>query len=111
MQIDDAVEIIQSYVPVLQKGGGGGTSVMDSSLLPLPKDQIQAAAIALYKRATDDAQKESFMGMAKSLALFQPDVGDTPISLEGERSDGTSWRSIVEPQMQDIERSLSGNPD
>lgn len=108
MKVDEAVQIIQTYVPVLQKGGGeGGTSVLDSSLLPLPKDQIKAAAVALHQQATDDAQKQSFMGVAKSLALFQPDVGDTPASLEGERSDGTAWRSIVEPEMLAIERAFT----
>ena len=108
MQIEEAAQIIQSYVAVLQKGGDGATNVLDSSQMPLPKDQIQAAAVTLYQRTTDAAQKESFLGVAKSLALFQSDVGDTPLPLEGERSDGTAWRSIVEPEMLDIERSLNG---
>ena len=57
--------------------------------------------------ATDPAEKESFIGIAKSLALYQPDVGDNPIPLEGERSEGTSWRSVVEPEMQNTERAFA----
>lgn len=105
--LGEAVTIIQSYVAVLKKSGGSAPSVLDSSLLPLPKERIKAAAIALHLQATDTAEKKSIIGVAKSLALFQPDVGDTPISLEGKRGDGATWRSIVEPEMQSIERTFA----
>lgn len=105
--VDEAVSIIQAYVAALQKNKQSASSVLDSTLLPFSKEQVNTAAIVLYLQANDEAEKKSFIGVAKSLALFQPDVGANPISLEGERTDGTPWRSIVEPEMQDIERSFS----
>ena len=107
VSLGEAVTIIHSYVPVLRKSSEYGSSVFDSSLLPFPKDRIKAAAIVLNLAATDPAEKESFIGIAKSLALFQPDVGDKPISLDGGRSDGTTWRSVVEPEMQNTERAIA----
>ena len=105
--LGEAVTIIHSYVDVLRARGEKKSSIFDSSLLPFPKDRIKAAAIVLNLAATDPAEKESFIGIAKSLALYQPDVGDNPIPLEGERSEGTSWRSVVEPEMQNTERAFA----
>lgn len=115
MQVDDAISIIQSYVSVLEKSGGGGASVLDTSLLPATKDEIKTAITILHGQAHDNAEKKSLIEVAKSCALFQPDVGDSPISLEESLADGTSWRSIVEPEMQEIELSYqedeSGLPE
>lgn len=105
--IEEAVSIIQSYVAVLQEHGKKNTSVLDSSLLPLPKEKIKAAAIALHSYATDTVEQQSIVGVAKSLALFQPDVGNKPIALEIAKPDGSTWRDVVAPEMQIIEQAFA----
>lgn len=104
--VDEAVRIVQSYVAVLQKHKKDKPTVLDISLLPFAKEQVKAAALMLHLQATDLAQRQSFIGVAKSVALFQPNVGESPVSLDGTRSDGTPWRRLVEPEMQNIERSF-----
>ena len=105
--LGEAVEIVQTYAALLPVAGVDGSVVADSSLLPFPKDRIVAAAISLMSAASDPAEKESFAEIAKTLAFFQPDVGETPISLDETRSGGGTWRGIVEADMQSIEQMLS----
>ena len=105
--VGEAVEIIRAHAALLQQTGVNGSVVVDSSLLSVPKDRVMAAAISLRSVATDPAEKESFTGIAKSLAFFQPDVGNTATDLDKKRPDGETWRSIVVAEMQEIQMALT----
>lgn len=103
----DAVEMIRAHAALLQRAGVNGTVVVDSSLLEVPKERIIAAATALGSAAADPAEMDAFKEVAKSLAFFQPDVGDTPASLDDIRPDGEAWRTVVVAEMQEIQLALT----
>jgi hypothetical protein len=107
ISIQEAVKIMQTYVAFHQKIGVIGSVVLDSSLLPFPKDVVTSAAITLNSVATDPAEKSTFFDLAKLLAFFQPAVGDNPASLEEATADGVIWGGIVELETQSIEQKFA----
>lgn len=103
----EAVAIMRSYTDLLRTAGVNGSVVVDSSVLDVPKDRILDAVVSLSLVTTNQAEKRSFGEVAKSLAFFQPDVGDTPTPLDETRPDGATWRNVVVQEMQSIHMTLT----
>ncbi|MFK7974597.1 MAG: hypothetical protein AB8C02_00585 [Halioglobus sp.] len=107
MPLDKAVSAIQAFVAIIKQHKTSATHVLDSSLLPQSKDQINAAAVKLHRLAANKKEQDSFVDIARTLAVFQPNVGSTPISINDNRADGTVWLGIVESQRVEIEQSFA----
>ncbi|CAA0098173.1 Uncharacterised protein [Halioglobus japonicus] len=110
-QSDAATEVLRQFGTVISSAGVDGSKVLDDSLLKHPKDEIKSAIVIVLNADIAPDQKAFAKEAAPVLAFFQPGVGEEGIPLDEARSDQTTWRSVVEAEIQQIARDLaSGAP-
>ena len=80
--IEKYEKIINSYGDYLAKNPTAD-QISDLSCLPFPKKQILEALILAHKSESNKQRKEQITIAAITLAYFQPDVGQEPLSALG----------------------------
>jgi len=80
--VETLEQIIKSYGEYLERNPIAD-EIRDLSCLPFPKKQILEALIFAHKSESNDKRKELIKTVAITLASFQPDVGQEPLSALG----------------------------
>jgi hypothetical protein len=57
-----------------------GAEIRDLKCLPAPKETTLLALISEYKRSNDKVRMEQIKSIAVTLASFQPNVGEVPLT-------------------------------
>ena len=82
-------DVISAYGELLEKYPG---SVLDVSMLPMPKVKMKILLKALYAKAKNAEQENIFETGFMFLSKFQDGVGATPI--DGKLSDGSVMENL-----------------
>ena len=104
---DEATEILRQFGARISAAGVDGTRVLDDSQLNRPKEDIKSAIIVVLNGEVAADQKAFAREAAPVLAFFQPGVGEGGVALDTLRSDQQTWRSVVEAEMQLINRDIA----
>lgn len=100
----EATEVLLEFGALIKELGVNGSEVFDESLLNPSKGEIKSAIVIILNGEIVEDQKAFAREAAPVLAFFQPGVGKTGIALDTLRSDQKTWRSVVEADMQEINR-------
>ncbi len=108
LPVEEALEIMQSYMSKLSSIGMDGKSAHDISRLPDTKPRIASALLALLKVTDDPETKSNYRTGISVLAFFQPDVGENAVSLDQTGPGQQTWQDIVDEEMRILNKTLSG---
>lgn len=106
ISLADAVEILRDYATLVAERGLDGRSVWDASALERPREQIEEAALVIVGASGDPQERDAIAGAARTLAFFQPGVGEEALPLAAMGPDQRTWGDAVRAEMQRIEHRL-----
>lgn len=106
----EATEMIRTHASKIAGAGIDGTAVLDTSLLFYPKDEIKSAIDIVIASAKAEQEIETLTIARKTLAFFQPGVGEDKASLDSIARGDETWGSIVRAEMGELPGSPSRQP-
>ncbi len=104
---DAATEVVRQFGTRISALGIDGSTVFDETLLDHSKDEIKSAVVVILNGDIAADQQAFAREAAPVLAFFQPGVGEQGVALDTVRPDQRTWRSVVEAEIQQINRDLA----